>query len=317
VDFVVHGEGELALPQLIENIDNPDVPGISFKKGRKIIHNKPVSADIDTLAYPEFLMNDILDSEIPHMLPILLTRGCVGTCDFCFETIFWKGLRPRKAKDVVQEIKYQMKHDISNFRFNDCALNSDIKTLKDMCNLLISEDLIIKWGGNFRIDKRLDADTLQLLYDAGCRYLYWGVESVSEKVLQSMGKGISPKTIKQNIVDAHKVGLWVHLYLIVGYPTETWQEFVETAKFISEYEPHIDSFDASPFELHEEADIFGKDIDFSRKEALRRHQVFESIFRHKYGYPYSHLLEKDPIDYKNHVDSSRIDVDNSRLTVLS
>jgi len=93
VDFLVLGEGDQILPRLIQNLSHPEkVKGIGYLRKGRFFHSNWTPADVNSLEFPLFEKEDIENSEVPWMLPIIATRGCSGTCDFCFERKFWMSL---------------------------------------------------------------------------------------------------------------------------------------------------------------------------------------------------------------------------------
>ena len=88
---------------------------------------------------------------------------------------------------------------------------------------------------------------LQKLHQSGLRFLYFGIESGSQAVLNKMKKGVLKKTMRQVLRDTHQTGIWVHTYWILGFPDETNENAIETAEFILDEAESIDSFNFSNF----------------------------------------------------------------------
>jgi radical SAM superfamily enzyme YgiQ (UPF0313 family) len=288
--YAAFGDGEY-LSEIVSKGKNAyDVAGLAYKKDGKLVRNPVVPLDINDIPFPEFRDRDIIDSEVPWMLPIIMGRGCLGGCDFCFERKFWGTFRARKPELVVEEIKEQKaRHGIHNFRFNDCAINNN-SSFMDFCALVKEEK--VKWGGNFRIMN--SSPDYKKMYDSGCRFLLFGAESASDNVLQKIGKGFRSESISRNIKEAHDAGIWVHLYLIAGYPTETAQDFQMTLDFLKSHEQYIDSFDISEFTVMECSDFAccPDAARFDQSLAIARRQAAESMFSHLRGYPYDLLVKR-------------------------
>jgi len=322
-DYILQGEAEHSLPLLLDNLDKPDIPGIMFRQDNELKYTgKWIPGNINNLEFPVFDKQDINNSTLPWVLPITASRGCENKCDFCVHPKLWQIFRQRTPEDVVNEIKHQIKsHNIRSFMFNDSLLNKSIKFLKNFCRLVLREDLDIRWFGNARADKRLNESLFKLMYKAGCRCLFFGLESGSDKVLNDMNKGITTKLFRKNIKDAHKNKIWIKINLITGYPTETHCEFMKSIEFIARNEKYIDSFMVRLLGIPKKTDLYLKkgvhSIDI--KTAEKRNNLIESIFKHQKDFPYKIFLEDSEIDYKNTTKkkfNSEIGIDEEQLKFI-
>jgi len=302
-DYVVKGEAEKALPLLLDSLDNPKIPGVIFKKDGRVVNTGTwIPGDINEMEFPVFDNVDIKNSTLPWVLPIAASRGCVNKCDFYVHPKMWQIFRQRTPENVVEEIKFQMKsHDIRSFMFNDSLLNENNTFLEDFCKLVIKEDLDIRWFGNARADESLNGPLFKLMYQAGCRCLFFGLESGSNKILKDMNKGITTELIRKNIKDAHQNKIWVKVNLITGYPTETECDFAKSIEFIFKNKDYIDSFIVRQLGIPKTTDLFvEKNIQtVDMKTALRRSDTIEKIFSHQDDFPYRIFFEDVDIDYKN------------------
>jgi len=293
VDYVILGEGERLMPELLKKLNNPgnlNIPGVMYLKNNGTIYNENwiPEKDINTFEFPLFQKEDIKNSAMPWRIPIITSRGCTHKCDFCQETIFWKYFRQRSPENVLDEIKFHIRDlGIRYFWINDSLLNANQKFLIDFCNLIIEENLAINWEGNVRASKLLNESMLRLMSKAGCKSLYFGVESGSNDVLRNLNKGTTREVIEQNIKDVHDNNIWVHLYFIVGHPSETEEDFKKTIEFIKKNIDYIDGFDINAFKLLKKSYIYEKKrIHFIDESiANRRLAIMEKIFEHEiYSY---------------------------------
>ena len=90
---------------------------------------------------------------------------------------------------------------------------------------------------------------MKKMYNAGCRFIYYGVESGSQKVLNSMRKGVVADTITKVLKATSDNGIWSHAYLLFGYPTETKEDLLETIDMVIDNNDSIDSYIIHPFIL--------------------------------------------------------------------
>jgi hypothetical protein len=101
-----------------------------------------------------------------------------------------------------------------------------------LADLIIGNRIEITWGGYARVNKWMTPELLRKLKKAGCVYLSYGIESGSQKVLNSMNKGISLKDAALNLRDTTAAGIEAHVNWIVGFPTESWLDFAKSLSFI-------------------------------------------------------------------------------------
>lgn len=285
VDYVMQGEGERSFPRLLDCICN-DIP----------FENKDwvPEPNIDSFEFPIFRQTDILKSNRSFILPLTTNRGCVGNCDFCYQTRIWKCFRQRSPKNVIDEIKYQLDtHNIHCFNFNDSSINSDFIFLREFSKQLLIENLDIKWGGNANIRSSLSPSVLKTMFDSGCRYLYYGVESGSNNVLAAMKKGTTVDLIERVLKDTHDSGIWVHIYIMVGYPAETEEDFIETLKFVARNLKYIDSINLSPFNTFRPTRL-----PITLKTRLRRMKDFNKIFKYLTSYSQDLFFKKSYVNFK-------------------
>ena len=248
VDYIIEGEGEFALIELLNQID----------KGTKNLSIKKEINDINNLPFPEFEESDIKKSRYPHILPMILSRGCIGKCTFCIEKLFWEGYRIRDISNIIEEFKTQKdKYNIDNFWLHDSLLNGDMNFFSDFCDRLIKENLKLYWGGNIRIHPKLTEEFCKKMYRAGCRFLRIGIESGSQKVLNHMRKGISIDNAQDIIKNIYNADIYTHTYIMVGYPTEKNEDFLKTFNFLLSSNNLISSFYVHKFSLYRK--LLGKE----------------------------------------------------------
>jgi len=242
-DIIVVGEGESVLLDFAGRIESgrplDTCKGIAMRKNGTWIFNgfaEPIM-NLDDLPFPDFEAYDMKAYTDRNALPLLTSRGCTMRCVFCTDTYFWRPYRHRSAGNVLEEIvKRRKKYKNNFFGFNDSLINGSHKNLLEMCKLIASKRLDISWGGNCRIDKRLDLDCLGRMKKAGCEYLVIGIESASNRILRLMRKNFTIEDASDFIHRCNKVGIGIVANWIVGFPGETEEEFINTADFIIKHE---------------------------------------------------------------------------------
>ena len=238
-DVIVIGEGERTQLNVLRQIESnkplDECRGIAIPKKERWVFNGfgEIIMNLDDLPFPDLAAYNLRAYTDKNSLPILTSRGCVMRCVFCTDTYFWKPYRYRSTENVIAEIiQRQKKYRNRFFSFNDSLINGNYRSLFDLCNLLISKKLRISWGGNFRIDKRLDLGFLRTMKKAGCEYLIVGIESGSNKILGLMRKGFTIKEAEHFLHNCNKVGIYIEANWIVGFPGETEEDYVTTRDFI-------------------------------------------------------------------------------------
>lgn len=252
VDIVALGEGEQTIVEIADLFSSgkglAGCKGLLFKKDGKLIDSGarlPIK-DINALPYPDFSETDLELYKDSHILPILGSRGCVKQCNVCQARAFWnRQYRFRSGSSIFAEMKYQKeKFKNRGFFFCDCLINGNVKELDKLCRLLIEHGLNVFWLGDVVVSPLLTPELFSMMRKAGCYNLTFGVESGSQKVANDMNKHISLEVAERNIKDASAAGIKVQTNWIVGFPTETHNNFLETLHFIvrnSEYINRVNS----------------------------------------------------------------------------
>ena len=104
--------------------------------------------------------------------------------------------------------------------------------MRAFCKAVDAKGLKIHWTGYARCDHRMDLEYFKDLAASGCLMLNYGCESGSQRVLDDMHKGVTVAEMEQNFIDGKKTGVWASTNWIVGFPTETHNEFTQTMQFM-------------------------------------------------------------------------------------
>lgn len=253
LDFAFVGEAELGFSALTKQIKKKtklnfnnlkNVPGLVWRKSGKIIINKPqYPANLDELGFPSW---DLIKPETyPHapiggfakrfpVAYILTSRSCPFQCTFCAAKATHGFIFRRKSlSEVMREIKYLIKeHNIREIHILDDNFTLSKDFVKEFCLTKIREKLDFSWNcsNGIRLDK-IDAKTLALMKKAGCYSVAVGIESGSERVLRHMKKNLTKKYIRKQVHIIRKTGIEVTGLFILGYPTETKNDILQTISF--------------------------------------------------------------------------------------
>jgi len=212
IDFVVRGEGELTLAELLEKIIRQSplafhkIQGLSFREKNQIVHNtaRPLIADLDFLPPVDRKYARVVLERGFH-LRIAASRGCWGQCTFCdiigmYRQSPGKIWRSRSIKNVVDEIEQLVQSfNTQYFAFNDDQFLLPGKKGEERAEALAAElerrNLKIQFELMCRVDT-VSSATMRRLKSAGLQRVFLGLESFNQKQLDRLQKGVS---IRQNL----------------------------------------------------------------------------------------------------------------------
>ncbi len=256
VDFVVRGEGEQTMLELVNALENKGkfdaIKGISYKKGGRIMHNadRQLIQDLDKLPFPA---RDLFPFPEKYSSPFLIrkiyatlstSRGCPGACNFCNKKIFGFCFRARSPENVLAEIEFLVeKYGVEEFHFVEDAFSTDPERVRKICNLIIEKKLDIAWAfpNGIRVDS-VNLNLLKLMRKAGCYRVAFGVESGSEDVLKKIGKNISLSQVKKAFFDAQKAGMITLAFFMLGHWGDTEETMKQTIDFAKELKTDYANF---------------------------------------------------------------------------
>lgn len=244
IDIIVLGEGENTLLEIIDkrkkNIPLTGIPGtITFKDGKKIVtEKKKFENQFSNYVYPKYTHFDLKQYNAKS-LPLEWSRGCIARCTFCQFPILVDHYKFRKPENIIEELQYHYSMGARHFNIIDPAINGNMKQLESVCDLIIDKRLEINWTGMAMIRPEMTQEILNKMRKAGCYRLDYGLESGSDKVLKIMKKPHSVPIAREVIKATDNAGIKVVLFIIVGYPGETAEDFNKTLEFLEENKKYI------------------------------------------------------------------------------
>ena len=257
-DYMVLGEGELTIVELIEELDSHSkatyIKGIGYNSNNELIITKPREPilELDSIPWPDFQgfeintylisqsPNDILYSYIddnPRLFPIISSRGCVYNCTFCFHPLGQR-YRSRSIDNFIEEVEFIVEnYNVKGLAILDELLSDDKKRLYEICDRIKALPYNLYWMCQLRVDS-VDSEMLAVMKEAGCFLISYGFESASTEVLKSMHKNINQEQIRTALKLTRKAGIGVQGYFIFGDPQETKETAYETLAFWEEYKDY-------------------------------------------------------------------------------
>ncbi len=246
VDICVISEGEETFIDLLRNMDDLRcVAGISYKEKGEIIctPRRPYIKDLDSIPFPNRALFDFhatiknkmavfqQNGKERHITAdIIAGRGCPYQCTFCSKT--FSGIRLRSVGRIAEEAeKLKEEFGINHLQFNDELVLVNKKRTLDLCARL--KDLQLEWMCQGRIDQ-VDGEILRVMKDSGCVAVGYGVESVSQSILDAMKKKIKAENIIPVIKLTREIGINPIIQYMYGYPGETDETIERTFQFFKE-----------------------------------------------------------------------------------
>jgi len=247
-DYVVCGEGEKALKELLDNdFENRNIRGIYSLKELKSENDPFVKAEavmnLDELPYPDW--EQMKPSAYPNAAHgvflkgypvgiVTSSRGCSYSCKFCASPNFYEHkIRFRSAENVVGEIMLlKEKYHVKEIHFEDDNLTMNREHVVQICNLLIKNDIKVHWScpNGIRAD-RIDNELVILMKKSGFYSCSLGIESIDEQILKNINKKEEPSIIENAIYILRKNKIEVCGFFILGLPGETEETIKKTIDF--------------------------------------------------------------------------------------
>ena len=275
IDAFVVGEGEEKFYRLIKAYFSKALSPIDgvilFINGKYSSFTPGTLIDnLDTLPYPSW---DKLPLELytcKSGLPILLSRGCVNRCTFCNDWRLWdKKYRVRSPENIFGEMKrFFEKYKVSDFNCNDLLINGNLKMLEELASIIIKERLPVRWYGQGSIRIDMNLQLLKKIRQAGFSAITYGVESLSENVLKSMGKPFTFPDVVHVLKETKNARIAASVNFVVGFPTETKEDFLLTKKRLVQIKGYVDEISSlSPCHITGNSILQENAQDFSVDDA--------------------------------------------------
>jgi radical SAM superfamily enzyme YgiQ (UPF0313 family) len=240
IDDFITGDGEISLVEYVNG--NLDYPGINSSNWL------PVD-NLNSLPIPDYSDYQWFKYQ-QQSIPIIDSRGCVQSCEFCDVIAFWKKFQFLSAENIFSQIMSLMqKHKFVKFDFRSSVSNGNLKEFKKLMKLLSDynsrTDIFpterIVWDGSFivRPARNHDDEFWQLVKQSNPDRLFVGVESVVERVRIGLGKNFTNQDLDHFLQMTQKYQIPVNLLCISGYPGETDEEFEQSKEWFRSHKNFI------------------------------------------------------------------------------
>lgn len=253
IDGVVSGEGEMAAEALASGTHWNLVPGLIHRGACGLRVNAGVQTlSLKSLPKPDFSRLPLsLYFNPGTVLPVLFSRGCAWRkCRFCSHNFSFAGYRKKSAAAFVDEIE----RDHTDLGVRHFYSSDEYIAPSDMDAIALeikARGLDIAYHALGKPIEACTAERMALWASSGCRWMGWGVESGSQRLLDLINKGTRVTVMAQVLRDAAEAGISNMALMIFGLPTSTDADLFETFGFLEQTYGYLDAMSASAFVLFE------------------------------------------------------------------
>ena len=252
IDYAVIGEGERAIVELATAITTGNekaalsIAGIACKRqGANILNQPKFIENMDEIPYParHLLSLEHYDRTIEFLKAkpadvMSISRGCVFNCGFCETRKLWGNVcRSFSPKRVIGEIQdLQTRYGTKGIYFINDNFTLRKKETLELCNLMVESKLDLEWVCDTRVDI-IDQELLGAMSKAGCKTIWFGVESGSSRILQRIGRNTTLQQIEYAFKLCRKNNIQVACSFMLGLPDETLADMEASLEFAKKLNP--------------------------------------------------------------------------------
>jgi radical SAM superfamily enzyme YgiQ (UPF0313 family) len=236
-DYVICGEGDEALPELVQTLAAGEDPGqiqnLCCRIGDEVRQNpwRPFVEDLDALPIPDYGLIHDWRARKRRFVSIATSRGCPFNCRFCSVILlFGRKYRSNSVDRVMEEIRQNSIPDGHLF-FCDDNFTAHRDRIKQLCERMLSENLVREWSAQVRVEAARDPELLKLMARSGCYTVFIGLESINPETLKAYNKSQTVEGIRDSVVNFHRHGINVHGMFVFGADEDHYQVIRDTVTF--------------------------------------------------------------------------------------
>ena len=241
-DYVVMSEGEITFTQLLKKIEGNeeigDLPGLVYLDKNGEPYHTPPRPFGDLQDFPKIDWSLVDIEKYWQHLPsasrsvyVYKSKGCPCQCTFCFNPYFHRSqYRQRKHEDVLEELQELAAMGADGIFFADECFCVGSEQLLSFCAKLKELNLNLSWYCQTRLG--VSREELQAMYDAGCRLVFFGIETGSPRMQKLIKKNIRLEKLEETVDICREIGIITNLAIILGFPEETEEDLRQTIDLI-------------------------------------------------------------------------------------
>ena len=257
IDHIITGEGEISFTGLLKNIEKGDCSPIVIKG--------VVPEDLDKLPFADRELFQNLEYPLPvdgfenPFVTVIAGRGCKYNCNYCQPAeriIFGKKVRRRSPANVIQELKIlREKYAFKSMMIHDDCITEDRPWVIEFCRLYKENGFSQPFACQSRADIICrNKDMVQLMADTGLNIMFIGFESGNQRVLNFLRKGTKVEHNYRAAEICSKYGVKIWANYMMGIPTETKEEVMDTVRMIQTIKPN--HYSPAFYTPHPGSDLF-------------------------------------------------------------
>lgn len=261
IDAYILGDGEISVPEYVKG--NLNYPGINGFKWEML----PSLQDSVIPDYSDYDFSSYLEPSIP----LIDSRGCVQSCEFCDVIEKWTKFQYKTADEIFEEMMYQLeKYKVYHFDFRSSISNGNYREFKKLIKKIASfnknkfRSQQISWEGSFIARSSKNEELFKDLKETNC-VLAIGVESLTERVRKQIGKNFTNEDLDWHLQQIKKYLIQANLLIISGYPTETKEDWENTKQWFvknQEYSTYINEVRIAPAGIIKDTQLDRKSIEY-------------------------------------------------------
>ena len=238
IDLIVIGEGEDTIAELTPVIKRRnkwhDIRSIAYREGDEIVMTgkRDFIADIDRIPLPaRHLLPISRYRALGFPVSLITSRGCPYSCIFCLgRKMVGSKVRNRNPQLVLDEMEMIIGDGFERINFADDLFTSDKERVRDICAGIKERSLKTPWSAFSRVDTA-SQEVFDMMAEAGCDSVSFGVETANVEILKRIKKGIKLEQVHAAVKMCKQAGMIAHASFIIGLPGETKSTLLETDQF--------------------------------------------------------------------------------------
>lgn len=237
IDSIMMYDGEESLACLLETLDGDsptleNVPNLCYVQEGFLKKNAIIEQTIINDTTPDFDGFSLSKYFMPELImPLYSSRQCFNHCAFCAIPGATGGCYRKMSINRVYEIMCDLNRKYGSRIFSFVDETFESRRMTSLANLIVEGEKEFFWHAETRFSPSLSADSLKTIYLSGCRQIQFGLESYNQRILNLMKKNTKIEWIDANIFDCLSAGIPVHLFFMIGFPSETREEALRTLKY--------------------------------------------------------------------------------------